>query len=290
MEMSLTPFDENAETYPAGTTVDIDWDIKLSLSDITKLLDSNLQLTELSLFYNGLNNEAVKMLFEGLKVKKTLEKLSLGLNNIGINQAQLYASTLNKNTTLKSLALTSNNFNAIQGDQVAQAFASMLLKNSTLTHLNLSDNEIGPDGFQCFGEALQVNTTLSSLDLSHNRLACNHYKYSQVGVDALLIMLQKNTTLKKLNLWRDRCYSDFKIHSAVSTQLAKALESNTTLTFLNLYQWRTNSINDFIHLLEINKLITLKLGGWKMPGATEFQKWAERVEFIEDGHWVDYIG
>jgi hypothetical protein len=74
----------------------------------------------------------------------------------------------------------------------------------------------------CLFTVLQINATLTSLDLGGN------HKIGVAGVTALASGLQTNTTLTSLNL-------EFNgIGTAGATALATALQTNTTLTSLDL--------------------------------------------------------
>ncbi len=205
MEMSSTPSVYNSEIISTRIKLSVEWPTKLCPSEITQIFESNSQLTELSLFCMSLNEDSIKLLFEGIRASTTLKTLCLRQNGIGIEEVQNFTRWLAQNTTLKSLSLTSNSFKGGQGDLAAQAFATMLLKNTTLSYLSLHDNKIGPDGFGYIAEALQVNTTLSTLVLSYNHIAWKGWEdwkdgiYPQIGVNALSTMLQTNTTLKKLS-------------------------------------------------------------------------------------------
>ena len=97
---------------------------------------------------------------------------------------------------------------------------AVLYTNSTLQSLNLSHNKITRDGAVAFAFGLRRKCPLKSLSI-----ACNHI--SNAGVTSIAQALTVNH-LEALYL------SDTGMADTGLTELAKALETNTTLKTLKL--------------------------------------------------------
>ena len=106
--------------------------------------------------------------------------------------------------------------------------AEALKTTRALRELNLyyvSGNPIGCKGLQYIAEALATNTSLIELDLSGCSL-----RITEENGPALTEMLQRNKTLRKLNLSRNGSISDIQLSFII-----EGLKKNTTLKTLVLY-------------------------------------------------------
>lgn len=199
---------------------------------IGNALKENDTLTELIASHNNLSS--VQSLLDSLLVNKRLSVLDLGFNYLQDDLAQVFAVNL----SLKSVHLTSNNFNA-------RMICDALKRSSSLAIVALDDCSLGSEGVRCIAEAssslteldlrktnlgsasggalcdaLKKNLHLSILDLGHNNLQFEH-------VHCLSLALIRNQTIKYLNL------SNNKPTSMGLQAIAKGLQMNDALkTFI----------------------------------------------------------
>ena len=147
----------------------------------------------LDLQSNDITGEGIAILADALQNNQTLKTLLLHnnhLSDIGVRYlARVLATT---KTCLTTLELESNEIT----DQGTEELAEMLRTNSTLITLYLSDNRIGDRGVQMLSGALtDQNNTLKELVLDKNG------PIGDLGVQALIRMLEKNRSLQTLRLW-----------------------------------------------------------------------------------------
>ena len=208
-------------------------------------LGTSCVLTHLDLYATfDFGDEIAVALSKALESNATLTNLRLsdiGESLTGPSGASALARALTKNSTLKCLILKSNNIM----DSGAQAFADALRRNSTLSHLDLSSNCIGYLGTEAICKALQSNQVMTHLDLSFNTI-------DDSGEEALAVALQSPATqLSHLK------FSICDITSFGVERLARALQSNRSLTYLNL---DTSSIScsatALAEALELNRTLT----------------------------------
>ena len=126
----------------------------------------------------------------GLLSNRTLRKLDLRGNFIGMDGARVLLEALQSHPTLVSLDLSENSLGTESGPSVQQ----FLECNSTLEFLGLSGNELGfEQGLDCVLQGLRANHSLQSLDISRNRLR-------DAGAIKVSDFLSTNPMLKKLDL------------------------------------------------------------------------------------------
>jgi hypothetical protein len=164
------------------------------------------QCRALFLRESSLTSEAASVIANSLYGNKTLERLFISHNKIGLKGAQALAHALSddNNSTLKELCV---GYNGIT-DEGVEYLAEMLESNKTLTHLLLVSNGITDRGLRRLAEVLtNKNRTLQSLSL-----AWNQFRDESIGT-ILVNMLTNNPSLISLNL--DSC----KLSKTVSKQL-----------------------------------------------------------------------
>ena len=136
------------------------------------------------------------------------------------------------------------------GNEITQEGASyiaeVLKTTRALRKLNLRVNSIGDKGLQCISEALTTNTSLIALNLSWCSL-----RITEENGPTLSKMLQKNKTLRELNLSHNEAISDTQAYFII-----EGLKKNTTLKTLNLYRY---SITDEGICLIQNSTSTCKI-------------------------------
>jgi Ran GTPase-activating protein (RanGAP) involved in mRNA processing and transport len=176
-----------------------------------------------------------------------VENLNLARKGLDEAQAKEFCDMLARNTSVKSLDMSSNGLASSLG-----AVAAALSTNSTLTSLDLSDNAIGAAA-ECrvLGDALCCTRSLESINLSRNRLGeaegsvlckaicCNimlssvHVDLSQnslrdAGCRAMAEGLTTSTSMRSLNV------SENGFGAGVTGLIFEALKRNSTLNSLNI--------------------------------------------------------
>lgn len=208
-------------------------DKKLDLSNtysITNYLDSVISfidtkicsITILNLTLSNFDDVAMEKLATFLATNLTITELNLSNNYIHSRGAMALAHALDQNHTLINLNLSNNK----TGYRGAKAIAESLEKNKnkTLTSLDMSHNDIGKDRAGKFAKVLQNNTCLKKLNLGFNYIGTN----ADRGTIRLAKALEKNKTLTWLNLQRN------SINKKGTQQLATTLMTNNTLQYINL--------------------------------------------------------
>ena len=181
-------------------------------------------LQRLSLGNNQISDEGATALANAMKGNTTLQILYLGSNQISDEGATALAHALQGNTALRGLYLDNNQVSDKGGTPLAHALEG----NTTLQEFHLGSNQISDKGAITLAHALQGNTTLQRLSLGNNQI-------SDEGATALAQVMKGNTTLQILFL------SSNQISDKGATPLAHALEGNTTLQELYL---GSNQISD----------------------------------------------
>ena len=120
--------------------------------------------------------------------------------------------------------------------------AEALRTTRALRKLKLEDSPIGDEGLQYIAEALTTNTTLTELIL----FSCG-LRITEESGPALTEMLQRNKTLRKLNLSFNEAISD-----NVALFFLEGLKRNNTLKTLSLGYCGITS--EGIHLIQDNQI------------------------------------
>jgi len=116
------------------------------LDEVIKTIEQSTVLEELVLGDNELTLADGKFA-HAIAKNKTIKRLYLWSNNIGVEGAKHLANALKKNNTVKELSLTSNGI----GNE--EYIADMLAINKTLQEIRLVNNNIGGPGGRKLAEA-----------------------------------------------------------------------------------------------------------------------------------------
>mmetsp|Transcript_4579 Transcript_4579/g.10343 ORF Transcript_4579/g.10343 Transcript_4579/m.10343 type:complete len:616 (-) Transcript_4579:81-1928(-) len=196
----LSPFFEhnhNLRSFEVGRLCMDSRGTRLLVSALSRC--SNTSLRTIKFDFVGLDNEGAANIVNALAKHNNLRKLSLELDNDGVEWCDALAQLLlNPNSNLEELDLTNNRFDNNGATALGNAFAKnntlkkfslvgdrsnttitstgwvafsrcLANPNSSLEELNLSENDIGDDGAAAFAAALASNTKLKVLDLSSTR-------------------------------------------------------------------------------------------------------------------------
>ena len=122
-----------------------------------------------------------------LLTNKTLRKLELEGNCLGLQTAKKFAYVLRHNTTLKSLDLESNNLTH-DGEENGgvEEMISALMQNKSLLSLNLGNNKLDENIGRMFVDCLHQNKTLIDFEFSNNFFRLEDVSYHLLlGMSAL---------------------------------------------------------------------------------------------------------
>ncbi|XP_034049954.1 leucine-rich repeat-containing protein 45 isoform X2 [Thalassophryne amazonica] len=168
-------------------------------SVLGKFFHGNSGHAEVSLSDCMLSEEGAKVLLAGLSANTSVKVLDLKGNNLRSSGAEMLGKLLARNKTLRRLVLE---WNAVGvWDEAFSLFCDGLAVNSVLTHLDLRNNQISHRGTSELALAVKCNSTLEVLDLRWNNVGL-------LGARSLLEALQKNKSIVQLELTGNNIPSD----------------------------------------------------------------------------------
>ena len=200
--------------------LDGDFD-ELGLATLRVVLQSDHKLVHLDLCGNVIYN------FLGVIIgdRREVERACLEIGCMQVSGTIALAQYLHSNRTLTHLALHAN----WCFDAGAIALAEVLRVNRTLTHLNLGSAMILDLGATALAGALSLNCTLTHLSLPENWI-------TDFGAEAIVTGLQFNCGLLHLDLNNNWISNRGVIALAKGLEQGPGLDSNVTLTYLDLHQ------------------------------------------------------
>jgi len=155
--------------HPQLTTLDLTGknmgrDECTALSTLLRYTTSRL---EKMILYNNVDDEGVEELINVLVNINTLEEMNIASNSITTRGWKAVANLLEMpNSNLEIMNVASNNI----GDAGAQVFATALASNSTLKRLDLYGNGITPEGWAHFSKLLCDASSVNNTYLSNHTL------------------------------------------------------------------------------------------------------------------------
>ncbi|XP_060620830.1 leucine-rich repeat-containing protein 45 isoform X1 [Anolis sagrei] len=164
-----------------------------------KLLQDELQFTEIALSDCMLSEEGAKLLLHGLCANSVVKSLDLKGNNLRAVGAETLGKLLRQNKSIKSLTLEWNNLGI--WEESFAVFCEGLAANGHLQRLDVRNNQINHQGAGELAMALKSNSTLQELDLRWNNIGL-------LGGRALLNCLHSNRALRQLELAGNNVPSD----------------------------------------------------------------------------------
>ena len=200
----------------------------VGLSKLAEMLRHNRTLRTLDLVHTKMGYEGLKQLVTVLCLEnRSIERLYLGGNEFGPNEAELLSQLLEQNNSIHSLFLGVNQF----GNAGVERLCRGLKRNETITELSLSCNQVGPDGAWLLAEALEGNTTLRVLDLGYDKsapvLGAETNNIGDAGTPAITELIE-NTKLGVLDLRRNG------ITSLGAKTILEGIPDDTSLWSLHL--------------------------------------------------------
>ncbi|XP_067916072.1 NACHT, LRR and PYD domains-containing protein 12-like isoform X4 [Heterodontus francisci] len=190
------------------------------IEDLASALNTNRSLTDLDLNYNELGGSGVKLLSEALRNPDCkIQKLGLVENNLSDSCIEDLASALSSNRSLTDLDLSYNKL----GDSGVKLLSEGLRNpDCKIQKLQLENNKLTDSCIKDLASALSTNQSLTDLDLNDNELGDS-------GVKLLSEALRNpDCKIQELDL------RDVGLTDSCAEDLASALSTNQSLTFLNL--------------------------------------------------------
>ncbi|KAM3844590.1 leucine-rich repeat-containing protein 45 [Vipera latastei] len=164
-----------------------------------KLLQDDLQFTEIILNDCMLSEEGAKLLLHGLCSNTVVKFLNLKGNNLRAAGAEALGKLLRQNKTIQRFTLEWNNLGV--WEESFTVFCEGLGANHHLQMLDLRNNQINHQGAGELAMALKANSSLQELDLRWNNIGL-------LGGRALLNCLHSNRTVRQLELAGNNVPSD----------------------------------------------------------------------------------
>jgi Leucine Rich repeat len=137
-----------------------------SVQRLAHELEHSSHVTTVSLLGCQLRNGGTTTIAMALCRNGTLQRLSMGSNEIGDPGARSLAEAIQVNGTLTVLSLVEN----LIGDSGATSLARAIQVNSALSTLYLDGNDIGDPGVEALAEAVEANDSLTLLSVKGNRI------------------------------------------------------------------------------------------------------------------------
>ena len=247
--MMVTPPSQQSKAISDLKRRDL-WFKDFGAEALTKVLHSGHLLTHLNLSKVSIFDEGVHALAKILQKNRALTHLNLCNASICDPGAITIAYYLQSNCTLSHLSLPQNWI----GGLGVEALANALQRNRALKCLDLSNNHDGDSVAVALSEVVESNCALTHLDLSQSQsskygektmpfLDSDTINFIRVpveligpfGASTLARALQSNSTLTYLDL------NFHRISHSGAAALGEALRSNCTLTQLYL---NSNEISD----------------------------------------------
>ncbi|XP_078257239.1 leucine-rich repeat-containing protein 45 [Rhinoraja longicauda] len=182
-----------------------------------KVLMNDIVFTEIMLCDCMMNEEGARHLLCGLSANTVIQTLDLKGNNLRAAAAEALGKLLRQNKSLKRLILE---WNAIgMWEEGFGNFCEGVKATKHLKHVDLRNNQINHQGAGELALALRHNDTLEELDLRWNNVGL-------IGGRALLSALQQNKSLVRLELAGNNIPSD--VLKAIEQAIDHTSECKTT--------------------------------------------------------------
>ena len=154
----------------------------------TFLQQPSAQLKELDICHCEITNKGAELLLGGMHTNKSVEKLNMGENDIGLEGARAAGDMLRHNTALRILYLTRC---GIKADGCVLLIEGLTV-NSSLHVLKLNGNEIGIKGAKAMSKMMAVNETIKELHV------LNRDDSLKEGIHIIISSLEHNRSLQTL--------------------------------------------------------------------------------------------
>ncbi len=168
---------------------------------VAQMLKGNRALDTLDIVNCGFEASALSPLCDVLqRWNRTLHRLYIGSNGLGLAQAAELGCVLQSNSSLEALLLNANHL----GNEGARELSWGLARNSWLLELGLGSNGLSARGLKPLCQAVATHPALEALDLgraaSETALGAPGNDLGAEGAALIATMLRQNRSLRRLNL------------------------------------------------------------------------------------------
>ncbi|CAF3762377.1 unnamed protein product [Rotaria sordida] len=222
---------------------------------IAQMLRTNHYLQTLDLLNTGLLDEGCKILFDALKVNRTLKHLYLDTNGLTVKSGRIIRLHFEENDNqLESLYLSCNAF----GDGGTCEIAAGLKHDQHLKRLGLASNCVGPDGVRALVDTLIAHPSLQQLNLGFMKATILLGGLDNVigdeGAGEISRLIRSNKYIRSIDLTFNG------ISQRGLMKLRDALRENRTLTTLKFLQF--GQVHSEITKEEINMILETNKIEW----------------------------
>ncbi|KAI1314832.1 T-complex-associated testis-expressed protein 1 [Mortierella claussenii] len=204
---------------------------RVTSSELSQIFDALAQNSTLKEFYasgHSFDEMTAKSLASALEHNTTLERLNIGNDHLGNNEAvvKIISDGLAENRGLIRLDLENKGFGGHHETSV-QYLADALDKNTTLQELNLARNKLTDQDIEVLCKTLsQSNKTLQKLDLCLN-------SFTELGTRSVAALLASQNQAEQGGL-TEIDLSDNEVTEEGGRAIGQALESNQVLQRLRM--------------------------------------------------------
>ena len=220
---------EGVQRMPCLETLDLSNNSHIGCGGAVQLLSSLLinKLRELNMYGTVINDPDFECLTRYIHSTASLQKLSIGSNDISVESIDSLCKALSTNSSMRSLNMSVCHLTTSHCVCLGQLLRHPI--HCKIEKLYLSSCSLTSDGVGEVLSGLSDNHTLRELDLNNNN------QIRSEGAVTIATMLKTNSSLETLYL--DGC----SIDSSGGVELCTALERNKTLRKLSL-SW--NALGD----------------------------------------------
>ena len=198
----------------------------------------------------------------------SLTSIKLPKMEITSKHAEMVAEVIEYNKVLQDLTIRHNSL----GDDGLHGICNALKNNERLQTLDVSNNEISADGAKMLARALKEGCKLKKLIISEN----------DIKTSGIVAILNSSSVLQELNVSNSNITEDTEKFK----EIAEAIEGNTNLKILNLFQ---KSLIDkpvfhehILHALKHNNTVTSLTLPWILHDDANEKVLKERIKEINE--------
>ena len=219
---------EGVQRMPCLETLKLNINSHIGCGGAVQLLSSlhSNKLRELDMYETGINDPDFECLARYIHSTASLQKLSIGRNDISVESIDSLCKALSTNCSMRSLNMIDCHLTTSHCVCLGQLLRHPI--HCKIETLYLNSCSLTSDGVGEVMSGLSDNHTLRMLNLSDNKLSLSDNQIRSDGAVTIATMLKTNSSLETLDL------DDCSIDSSGGVELGTALERNKTLRELRL--------------------------------------------------------
>ena len=212
---------EGVQRMPCLKTLNLSRNSRIGCGGAVKLVSylHSSKLRELRMSGTGISDPDFECLASYIHSTSSLQKLSIGWNDISVESIDSLCKALSANSSMRSLDMSCCHLTTSHCVCLGQLLRHPI--HCKIEELDLSGCGLTSDGVGEVVSGLSDNHALRELELTSNQIGSK-------GAVVIATMLKTNSSLERL--WLDEC----SIGSSGGVELGRALERNKTLRELKL--------------------------------------------------------